>query len=183
MCVEGPTDVVFIERASKIVHEAYPEIPDLKETASIITIPLGGSDLKNWVKLNYLKKLRIREFHIYDSDNRHAHAEECRAVNARGDGSRAVETAKREIENYIHSSLIMREFSIDFEVDDTMDVSTVIRNKLLERDAQALRAKVIKRRISEHCVPDMTLDMLRERDPDDEVIGWLRDISNAAAHE
>lgn len=183
VCVEGPTDVVFIERASKIAHEAHPDILDLKETDNIITIPLGGSDLKNWVNLNYLKKLRIREFHIYDSDNEHSHAAVCRAVIARGDGSMAVETSKREIENYIHSSLISQEFGIDLEVDNTMDVSTEIRNKLRETNPQAPRTSVIKRKISEYCVPNMTLEMLRERDPDDEVIGWLRDITYAATHE
>ena len=183
LCVEGPTDVVFIERASKIAHEVYPEIPDLKETDSIITIPLGGSDLKNWVNLNYLKKLRIKEFHIYDGDNRHAHAEVCRAVNARGDGSMAVETSKREVENYIHSDLLRQEFDIEITVDDVMDVSSEISRLRQEANLAPLNPKNVKRRISEYCVPNMTLDMLRERDPDDEVIGWLRDISNAAAHE
>lgn len=183
VCVEGPTDVVFIERASKIAHEAYPDILDLKETDSIIIIPLGGSVLQNWVNLNYLKKLRIREFHIYDGDNHHAHADVCRAVIARGDGSTAVETSKNEIENYIHSDLLKQEFGVEIVVDDVMDVSTEIRNKLRETNPQAPRTSVIKRKISEHCVPNMTLEMLRERDPDDEVIGWLRDITYAATHE
>lgn len=178
ICVEGPTDVAFLERASTITHEAYPGILDIKETDSIIIIPLGGSVLQNWVNLNYLKKLQIREFHIYDSDNCHSHAAECETVLSRGDGSIAVETSKREVENYIHQDLIQQVFGIELEVNDTMDVATEIREKLRERNPQALSQKVIKRKISERCVPNMTLEMLRERDPEDEVIGWLRSISS-----
>ena len=182
VCVEGPTDVVFLERASKIVHEEYPDILDLKETDSIITIPLGGSVLQNWVNLNYLKKLNIREFHIYDGDNRHSHAAECAAVIARGDGSMAFETSKNEIENYIHSDLLKQEFGVDIIVDDVMDVSTEITRMRQEANLRLLSPKKVKQRISEHCVPNMTLEMLKERDPDDEVIGWLRDITFTATN-
>ena len=52
-----------------------------------------------------------------------------------------------------------------------------------EANLRALSPKKVKQKISEHCVPNMTLEMLRERDPDDEVIGWLRDITYAATHE
>ncbi len=95
----------------------------------------------------------------------------------------AVETSKREIENYIHSNLIRQEFGIDLEVDDTMDVSGEISRLRQEANLRALNPKKVKQKISEFCVPNMTLEMLRERDPNNEVIGWLRDITYAATHE
>ena len=102
---------------------------------------------------------------------------------ARGDGSTAVETSKNEIENYIHSDLLKQEFGVEIVVDDVMDVSGEISRLRQEANLRALSPKKVKQKISEHCVPNMTLEMLRERDPDDEVIGWLRDITYAATHE
>ena len=64
-----------------------------------------------------------------------------------------------------------------------MDVSSEISRLRQAANLIPLKPAKVKKRISEYCVPNMTLDLLRERDPDDEVIGWLRNISYAAAHE
>lgn len=180
VCVEGPTDISFLERISFLAHQSDPTILDLSTAEDILILPLGGSSLQNWVNHHYLQKLHIREYHIYDGDNCDSHAEACATVIARGDGSLAVQTQKRELENYIHSDPIREVFGINLEITDEMDVSTEISRILHESDPQAYSPKVVKRKISENCVPKMTLEMLQSRDPEGEVLGWLRDISFAA---
>ena len=183
VCVEGPTDISFLERASYLAHQIDPAILDLSVTDSVIILPLGGSSLQNWVNHNYLQKLHVREYHIYDGDNCNSHADACAAVIARGDGSSAVQTQKRELENYIHADLIHDEFGVDIEVNDVMDVSTEVSRIIRERNPQGYSPKVVKRKISEECVPRMTFEMLQSRDPSGEVLGWLRDISFAATND
>ena len=84
VCVEGPNDVSFLTKISQIAHQEYPDIIDLSLSPAVIVIPLGGGALKEWVNHNYLQKLGTPEYHIYDSDNTHAHAATCNRVNQRG---------------------------------------------------------------------------------------------------
>ena len=147
---------------------------------NVVILPLGGSVLKEWVNLNYLKKLNTREYHIYDSDNTDAHAIDCDRVNRRGDGSSARMTRKREMENYIHSDIVREVFGVQIEIDDTMDVSTKISNTIRASNPEGYRPDIVKKKLNKRCAPKMTMQLLHERDPEDEVLGWLRDISNIA---
>ncbi len=76
---------------------------------------------------------------LYDSDNTHAHAATCNRVNQRGDGSSARETAKREMENYIHADVVKELFGVDIEITDTMDVPTEI-SALIRKTNPAARS-------------------------------------------
>lgn len=177
ICVEGPNDVAFLTAISRIAHQAYPDIIDLSTSPAIVTIPLGGAILKDWVNYNYLHRLGTPEYHIYDSDNTHAHARICDQVNSRGDGSSARETAKREMENYIHSDVVRELFDIELEINDTMDVSTTISTLLRATNPDALRPQKVKKKLNQIGATRMTIERLQSRDPDDEVLGWLRQIS------
>ena len=177
ICVEGPNDVAFLKAISQIAHRAYPDIIDLNMSPLTVVIPLGGGALKEWVNHNYLQKLRTPEYHIYDGDNTHAHASICDKVNKRGDGSTARETEKREMENYIHSDVVRDLFGIEIEINDTMDVSTEISALLRQSNPEGLRPDTVKKKLNRDGVKKMTIDLLRSRDPKDEVLGWLREIS------
>ena len=180
VCVEGPNDVAFLTAISRIAHRSDQTIIDIDMSQNVVIVPLGGSVLKEWVNLNYLKKLNTREYHIYDSDNTDAHAIDCDRVNRRGDGSSARMTRKREMENYIHSDIVREVFGVQIEIDDTMDVSTEISNTIRASNPEGYRPDTVKKKLNKRCAPKMTLQLLHERDPEDEVLGWLRDISNIA---
>ena len=74
-----------------------------------------------------------------------------------GDGSSARETAKREMENYIHAD----------------EISALIR----KTNPEGPRPDTIKKRINNIGAAKMTIDLLHSRDPDDEILSWLREIS------
>lgn len=180
VCVEGPNDVAFLTAISRIAHQSDQTIIDINMSQNVVILPLGGSVLKEWVNLNYLKKLNTQEYHIYDSDNTDAHASDCAQVNQRGDGSSARMTHKREMENYIHSDIVREVFGVQIEIDDTMDVSTEISNIIRTGNPEGYRPDTVKKKLNKRCAPRMTMQLLHERDPEDEVLGWLRDISSIA---
>lgn len=177
VCVEGPNDVAFITAISRIAHQADNSIIDLNVSQDIVVIPLGGSVLKDWVNHNYLQKLGTPEYHIYDSDNIHAHADDCDRVNRRGDGSSARITQKREMENYIHSQVVQELFGVQVNIDDTMDVSTEISNLIRATNPEGFAPQTVKKKLNRIGAQRMTLDLLQSRDPQGEVLGWLRQIS------
>ena len=177
ICVEGPNDVAFLTAISRIAHQAHPDIIDLNMSPATVVIPLGGGALKEWVNHNYLQKLGTPEYHIYDGDNTHAHARTCDKVNQRGDGSTARETTKREMENYIHKDIVKELFGIEIEINDTMDVSTEISKLLRRTDPDGLRPDTVKKKLNRVGAQKMTMELLQSRDPDGEVLGWLREIS------
>ena len=146
-------------------------MPEMKGVT--VKIP---ADLHAEVKA-YLQKLGTPEYHIYDGDNTHAHASICDKVNKRGDGSTARETEKREMENYIHSDVVRDLFGIEFEINDTMDVSKEISVLLRQSNPEGPRPDTVKKKLNRDGVKKMTIDLLRSRDPKDEVLGWLREIS------
>ena len=113
---------------------------------------------------------------LYDSDNTHAHAATCNRVNQRGDGSSARETAKREMENYIHADVVKELFGVDIEITDTMDVPTEISALIRKTNPEGPRPDTIKKRINNIGAAKMTIDLLHSRDPDDEILSWLREI-------
>jgi len=182
VCVEGPNDVAFLRAISRIVHSSGDTIVDLNSAQDIVMIPLGGSTLSDWVNKNYLKNLGTKEYHIYDSDNINAHEMDCDRVNSRNDGSSARMTRKREMENYIDSSIAQEFFGVQITIDDTMDVSTEISKLIQETNPEGYKPDTVKKKLNNLCAQRMTMELLHNRDPEDEVLGWLRDIS-AIIHE
>lgn len=57
VCVEGPNDVAFLTAISRIAHQSDQTIIDINMSQNVVILPLGGSVLKEWVNLNYLKKV------------------------------------------------------------------------------------------------------------------------------
>ena len=108
VCVEGRNDVSFLKHVSKMLHANDPTLPDLSKDEKIAFCPLGGSSLYDWVQNRYLRELNRPEIHLYDrgTDTPPQYGAAAAEVNARGDGSYACLTGKREMENYLYSEAI-----------------------------------------------------------------------------
>lgn len=194
--LEGPNDIEFFERISVILKSnksVKVNVVDFTKDARVALVPLGGTSLKQWVEKHYLKKLGFPEVHIYDRDDETPpkYQLECEAVNARQDGSWAVITNKRELENYLHSEAIQESMDdIQINVTDTCDVPLIVAKAVHElsfshkpwtevlKDAKELKQKVslAKKRLNRDAAAKMTCDRIAERDPDGEILGWLSKI-------
>ncbi len=174
VCLEGPTDIEFLKRISKTLHSADPTALDLTDATAVAMIPLGGNTLRDWVTRNYLKELGKPEIHIYDRD-KPEYGEACVAVNARGDGSWAVQTLKLEMENYLHADAIQAVLGIKVTITDDCDVESLIKATPpgKNRDGRSL-----KRWLMHDVASAMTVAMIQERGGA-EIRGWLDRIAVA----
>ncbi len=177
MCVEGPTDVKAIKCLSKALHLADDSLVDLSSDARIAFIPLGGGTLAHWVAEHYLKALLRPEVHIYDNDDA-SYGEKANQVNQRGDGSWAVQTKKREIENYLYADAIAEALSVRINVSDCGDVPELVSNaRRKQLEGQQWNASTVKKKLVNEAFPLMTAERIEERDPEGDVKGWMTRVS------
>lgn len=182
-CVEGPTDVSALCALSKAMNNKYPELPDLTNNEKVAFVLMGGSTLKHWVNHNYLKELGKPEFHLYDNDV-HTYQQSIDQVNNRDDNSCGQLTQKLEIESYLHKNAIIAGFDIEIEIPDQLNEDGKATPKIF---AEAYSQKTglpntikdtkAKKFLAERAFPNMTADMIEERDPNNEVRGWLETIN------
>ncbi|MGE0415076.1 MAG: ATP-binding protein [Verrucomicrobiales bacterium] len=184
VCVEGPTDIQFLRRISALLRTEDDSLPDLENDPRVALILLGGGTLKQWVNERYLRNLNLPEVHIYDSDVPD-YADAAAQVNARGDGSIAFQTQKREIENYLHPDAIEEAFdghatqAVRITITDTSDVETDI--KTLLGGQKKINRRYLKTWLNEDAADKMTLDRLDARNAKQEIVGWLRAINERFA--
>lgn len=192
--VEGTNDIECLERLSTLLKPDTPDIVEFATENRVALVPLGGGSLKQWVAKHYLKNLNLPEVHIYDRDDDipPKYQPECDAVNSRTDGSWAVITAKRELENYLHPDAIaegMNGITITFT--DTCDVPLIVAKSVHESsastklwtdilaDEKELKDKIsrAKKRLNREAASRMTTARLAQIDPQNELLGWLRTIN------
>lgn len=179
VCVEGVNDIKFLENISSVLHDEFPEIMKLSDLQNIIMLPMGGSSLQEWVNCNYLRKLNIPEYHIYDSDCTYSHQTECDEVNGRNNGSSARMTLKREMENYLHADAIKHVYGwFDQQITDELDVPKTISAYLKEHDLPGSKEKNIKSKLNGEAAKFMSLDLLKQQDEQNEVLSWICDIQS-----
>ncbi len=113
--VEGKHDISFLGHISKILAATESDIPDLIEaekSGALVFVPLGGSSLDLW--RNRLVNLNRPEFYLTDRDktppNPAKYQKQVNDWNARHN-CKAWVTSKRELENYLHLSLLQNSFS------------------------------------------------------------------------
>lgn len=184
LCVEGPTDVSALKCLSSALNQQDPSIPNLSVDSRVAFVVLGGSTLQHWVTQNYLRGLGRPEVHIYDSDVA-KYRESVAEVNSRTDGSWAVQTAKYEIESYLHPEAVLDAFNINIEITDqpneyghaTPKVFAMAYSRANSLDGIMGDTKA-KQKLADRAFPFMTADRLRARDPDREVEGWFRSIAS-----
>ncbi|MCH8539500.1 MAG: ATP-binding protein [Opitutales bacterium] len=179
VCVEGPTDIQFLRRISRLLNSEDPTVPDLENDPRIAIVLLGGSTLKQWVNEHLLKNLNLPEVHIYDSDVP-GYADSAAQVNRRTDGSKAFITQKREIENYLHADAIEEAFRdhtqqpILINLTDQMDVETEIKNLL--GGQKKVNRRSLKSWLNEDAADKMTIERLVQRNAKTEILSWLQAI-------
>lgn len=179
ICVEGPSDVIALKSFSKCLRERDSSCIDLEKDNRVIIIPLGGSTLKHWVEMNYLKKFHCKEFHIYDSDVKE-YKDSVNKVNARNDGSYACLTQKYEIENYLHSKAIREEYDVDVNTDE-QGVPRAFGIAYSEKHGfdGVMNDNKSKMFLSKVFEKKMSYAYLMERDKNNEIRNWFDYIKNA----
>lgn len=184
VCVEGPTDVNALKALSEALHNEDNTIPNLNVDDRIAFIVLGGGNLKHWVNHHYLSGLGRPEIHIYDADVPN-YADAAQKINQRTDGSKAFITQKHEIESYLHPSAIKAAFNVDIEVTDHPNAEGKATPKVfaeafsLAQGYDGIMGDTnAKIRLSNKAFPQMTSEMLHERDPEGEVKSWFTTIAS-----
>lgn len=173
ICVEGANDVRFLRHVSRTLHSADPDIPDLNEPYFAL-IPMHGGNLRDVVNLHLFKNFNKPEFHIYDRDDTNTYEAQAAEVNARGDGSKAVVTSKRTMENYINPAAIKRVTGKRIEVTDDNEIVKALSGELGKKKSE------IKAILNDEVAPQMTVEEIDERDGQDEIRQWLKQIANLA---
>lgn len=175
ICVEGPTDIEALKSFNRCLHEHYLDLIDIENAPEIMMIPLGGSILKHWADYQYLQKLNCKEFHVYDNDVA-KYQETVDAINARGDGSYATLTQKKEIENYLHKDAIKQEYDVDVETDSDEVPKRFSIAYATKMGWQGLKDNNAKTKLSNVFKHAMTYARLMERDKVGEIKGWFDTI-------
>jgi predicted ATP-dependent endonuclease of OLD family len=193
LLVEGPHDIEFLNAVSKTLHAKDATVIHLESEPRVLLLPLGGGNLKHWVARNYLKALNKPQVHIYDRDEdakAPKYREEANQVNARGDGSWAAITKKREAENYLHADAIRDALEIEVTFGPDDDVPLIVAKALhakngspkpwadIESSPEDLKERVsrAKTRLNKEAAEKMTPDRLKVSDPDCEWESWLRKL-------
>jgi hypothetical protein len=179
ICVEGPTDVIALKSFSRCLREKDQTVIDLDADPRVSVIPLGGSILKYWVQLDYLKKLHCKEIHIYDNDVS-SYQKVVDEVNARKNGSYACLTQKYEIENYLNGKAIHDIYGIDINTDEK-NVPKLFGEEFSKTQCfdGKMKDSTSKRYLSRVFEKGMNYDYLIERDSNNEIVGWFDKIKNA----
>ena len=196
--VEGTNDIAFLQNISRILLQDGEDVVDLgqlEEVGAVVFVPVGGSNLAHWI--TRLEGLSRPELYIVDSDAESPGHIKCERqlaeINSR-DECRAVATAKREIENYIHPAAIKASLSLELRFGDFDDVPELVARATHEAsdstkswedvddDNKSKKVSNAKRRLNSVCAAAMTPEMLDERDPVGEVRGWLDLIAEAISN-
>ena len=177
ICVEGETDIMFIESISKL--QCIKDIIDL-ERENISIIPMRGGNLKSWIDKNYFKDSNVKEIHIYDSDVTE-YIKKVDEINKNNDGRRwGINTKRLEIENYISPKLIEQALNIQIEdeIKDTWS-SVDVPKLIMEKYGQQKRMKEnnIKCLLNGRIAKMIKKEDLIDIDAYDEICEWFGMIS------
>ena len=178
LCVEGPHDVEFFKNLTKNLCQESSQFIDIERNINVAIIPLGGGTLKQWVNNRYLKDLNVPEIHIYDNDV-NKYKKSVQKVNERTDGSFALLTDKKELENYIHQDLINTHFGINIEINDITDIPNEVVdavNSNPDNNFYKISTGKVKRELNNKVVKKMNLSLLEEIDNNETIKKWMEKI-------
>ena len=195
--VEGRHDVEFLRRLSATLALFDPTLPDLGRLeceGHLVFIPIGGGDVLSWSER--FAPLGCPEFHLYDRElppETEVRRTATARVNARAH-CRAFLTTKRSLENYLHPLAILHAGGSSLEFDDDDAVAAGVARasfeahcttndwNLLSRRARARFTNRAKRWLNTDAVEYQTPELLAERDPQGELLCWLRAIAALLEH-
>ena len=170
-----------------------PNLAELEQLGELIFVPFGGGHVRAWAQR--LAPLARPEFHLYDrelSPETELRIEAATSVNRRP-RCKAVLTKKRCLENYLHPDAIFAAGGIrvhfdDFDCVPQLSARELYRQRpgetawqLQAKRSQSRMANRAKRWLNTTVVEQMTREMLRERDPDEEIQSWLLAIKDLLA--
>lgn len=199
--VEGPNDITFLQNIASALRKDSLDILDLERlelNGGTIFFPLGGSTLALWT--SRLQALNRPEFHLCDRDtvppDPPKYKDYIDEVNAR-DGCVALCTGKKEIENYLHKDAIIaayKELGINLTIDSNFgpfdDVPKFIARLVHEfSESQAQwddlgeerkkeKESKAKRVLCSRATKHMAGELLKEIDPDGDVLSWFEEMKN-----
>ena len=187
--VEGKHDIGFLRAISKMLSisnlKGIPDLSEAENSRELIMVLLGGSNLDQWAFR--LAGLSRPEFYLVDSDK--GCEDTIREWKERG--CTVWITKRKELENCIHPKIIKFCYpnykgtgrcSEDVPKLFAQAVHEASESNVawecVKSDAEALKKKVsrAKKRLNSEFVEKMTPDLLKEIDPKDEVIGWLKEM-------
>ncbi|WP_226782641.1 ATP-binding protein [Oceaniglobus trochenteri] len=185
--VEGPNDVNFFENIYPAVSNLDADVIDLMASPNVAVVPMGGADLKHWVSKKYLQALGCVEYHIFDRDcgpdDHPKYQDHVDEVNGGDNENTARLTRKRETENYIHRTAIQTALQVDVAVSDFDDIPRLVSDASKQTPGILdMGQGSAKRRLNLEAARAMDSTMLQEIDPEGEVVGWFRDISEIVRH-
>jgi predicted ATPase len=194
--VEGKHDIHFLKRISKILAAVEPDIPDLGEeekAGRLVFVSLGGSNMDLWITT--LAGLARPEFYLTDREaappSQPKYHQQMAQWAARG--CTAWTTSRRELENYLHPSVLVAEAAgyagtgaNNFE-DVPMLFAEAVHSAAPNASPWATvptgkkkdKASAAKKRLNTICVQNMTPALLNQSDPDHDIRIWLRAIKQA----
>lgn len=181
---------MFLTHINRLLRTKDSNLIDIESDPRVAFVVTGGGSLKHWVNRQYLSKLKRIEVHIYDRDDAEdpKYKSQVDSVNARGDGSCAYLTKKREMENYIHPDAIKDALGHLISFTDDCDVPAIIAQAIhdassppkawaiLETDKKKSKADRQKSRLNDEAASKMTLKHLEVSDPANEIEGWFAQI-------
>ena len=156
-------------------------------------LPLGGGDAASWP--HRFRSLELPEFHLYDREQfpaTEARQEAADLVNARP-GCHAAVTSKRSLENYLHCRAIETAGGGQLAFGDEDSVSSLLAQHRLALSAPSIAWNSLTRRtqarlsgrakhwLNRVAVAEMSAELLTERDPAGELVGWLDVIAQLAS--
>ena len=188
--VEGPNDVEFLLRASKLHRANDDSLIDLEVDHRVAFVPTGGGNLRHWIDKKYLANLKLIEVHIYDTDDQAApkYANQIAEVNGRGTSDVGFLTDKREMENYIHADAIAGALQCNIVVTDWCDVPDLVAEQvyiagggqtpwaLVEEEKKRKKISQAKRRLNTDAASHMNLQQLQAMDAGGVIQQWLTAI-------
>lgn len=190
--VEGQRDIDFLTNISATLHRIDPSIVSIGADRRIVTCPVGGTNLKDWVFNNYMMELRKPEIHIYDRDKEvpPQYQKAVDEVNNRKDHSVAFLTTMLEMENYIHPDVIEECFGIRIDIEDTTDVPALLAESVhaaapdappwgaISDEKKKEKMRKVKLRLNRDVTSRMTYEQIIDADKYGEIQKWLSAIGD-----
>jgi hypothetical protein len=189
--VEGTNDAEFLRRMSRMLNKhdaAISSVGQLELDGRLAFLTASAAPHA------FAQAAASEQFHLYDGEVPPATEERQRLVEMLNQRPhcRAVLTSKRAIENYLHADAVREAGDVQVSFGDSDDVAELVARaslrpgdcrtweSLSKRARRRLRDKA-KKWLNREAVDCMTPERLAERDPNAEVIDWLRTIADLAA--
>ncbi|QGJ68596.1 ATP-dependent endonuclease [Planctomycetales bacterium 10988] len=194
--LEGQHDLEFLKRMSLIMaseDQTLVPLEELEEARQIVMLPVCGNGPRRW--MHQLSALCKATFFLFDREVQPESLQRQQAVRElnRRPRFRAVLTKKRSLENYLHPQAIFAAKGLQLQFTNTDDVGELAAIEILRQkgihcdwDSLSLRTRKrlrsqAKRWLNSEAVEQMTTELLRQSDPEQEILGWLRAIRDLVA--